>query len=101
MIGLKLHSFQLVYLLCSFSADFYWGGFSSLKDQMLEKFQPIKIPERFYWLNAFLTKSKSISTENVLNKWKIILKILQIAGYNRITIHTIIKINEFIRTFQS
>ena len=32
---------------------------------MLEKFQPIKIAKRSYWLNAFLTKSKSILTENV------------------------------------
>ena len=47
-------------------------GFSCLKDRMLENFQPIKIAKRFYWLNAFLTKSKSILTENVLNQWKII-----------------------------
>ena len=33
---------------------------------MLEKFQPIKIAKRFYWLNAFLTKSKSLLTENVI-----------------------------------
>ena len=42
---------------------------------MLEKFEPIKIAKRFYWLNAFLTKSKSILTENVLNQWKIIKNI--------------------------
>ena len=41
-------------------------------DRMLEKLQPIKIAKRFYWLNAFLTKSKSILTENVLNQWKTI-----------------------------
>ena len=52
-----------------------WGGFSCLKDGMLEKFQPIKIAERFYWLNAFLTKSKSKLTENVLNQCKIIKNI--------------------------
>ena len=69
---------------------------------MLEKFQPIKIAKRSYWLNAFLTKSMSILTENVLNQWKK-SKILQIAGYNRITIQIIIKISEFkiIRIFQS
>ena len=33
-----------------------WGGFSCLKDRMLEKLQPIKIAKRFYWLNAFLKK---------------------------------------------
>ena len=43
-----------------------------LKDRMLENFQQIKTAKRFYWLNAFLTKSKSILTENVLNQWKII-----------------------------
>ena len=57
---------------------------------MLEKFQPIKIAKRSYWLNAFLTKSKSILTENILNQ----LKILQIEGYNCNTIQIIIKINE-------
>ena len=31
---------------------------------MLEKFQPIKIANRSYWLNAFPAKSKSILTEN-------------------------------------
>ena len=31
---------------------------------MLEKFQPIKISTLSYWLNSFLTKSKSILTEN-------------------------------------
>ena len=69
---------------------------------MLEKFQPIKIAKRPYRLNAFLTKSKSILTENVLNQWKKI-KILQIAGYNRNTIQINIKIYEFkfIRIFQS
>ena len=55
------------------------GGFSCLKDRMLEKFQPIKIAMRFYWLNAFLTKSKSIVAENVLNQWKII-KNIKICG---------------------
>ena len=30
-------------------------GFSCLKDRMLEKFQPIQIAKRFYWLNAFLS----------------------------------------------
>ena len=52
-----------------------WGGFSCLKDRTLEKFQPIKIAERFYWLNTLLTKSKSKLTENVLNQWKIIKNI--------------------------
>ena len=41
-----------------------------MKDRMLEKLQPIKIAKRSYWLNAFLTKSKSILTENVINQWK-------------------------------
>ena len=50
-------------------------GLSCLMDRMLEKSQPIKIAKRFYWQNAFLTKSKSILTENVLNQWKIIKKI--------------------------
>ena len=58
------------------STNLSWGGFSCLKDRMLEKFQPIKIAKRFYWLNAFLTKSKSILTENVLNQWKIIKNII-------------------------
>ena len=44
------------------------GGFSCLKDRMLEKFQPIKIATRFYWLNAFLKKLTSILTEKVLNQ---------------------------------
>ena len=48
------------------------AGFSCSKDQMLEKSQPIKIAKRSYWLNAFLTKSKSILTENVLSQRKII-----------------------------
>ena len=39
---------------------------------MLEKFQSIKIPKRSYWLNAFLTKSKSILTENALNLEKLV-----------------------------
>ena len=60
------------------------GGFSCLKDRMLENFQPIKIAKRFYWLNAFLTKPKSILTENVFNQWKTILKKFRIAGYNPI-----------------
>ena len=70
---------------------------------MLEKFQPIKIAKRSYWLNAFLTKSKSILTENVLNQRKIIKFFLQIAGYNCDTIEINIKIYEFkfIRMFQS
>ena len=36
---------------------------------MLENFQPIKIVRRIYWLNTFLTKSKSILTEsdNIIN----------------------------------
>ena len=51
------------------------GRFSCLKTRMLEKFQPIKIAKRFYWLNAFLTKSKSVLAENVLNQWKIIKNI--------------------------
>ena len=34
---------------------------------MLEKFQPIKIAKRSYWLDACLTKSKSILTEIVLS----------------------------------
>ena len=39
---------------------------------MIEKFQPNNIVKRSYWLNAFLTKSKSMLTETVLNQWKII-----------------------------
>ena len=39
---------------------------------MLEKFQPIKIAKRSYWLNTFLTKAKSILAENVLNQRKLI-----------------------------
>ena len=31
---------------------------------MLEEFQPIEITKRSYWLNAFLTKAKSILAEN-------------------------------------
>ena len=42
---------------------------------MLEKFHSIKIAKRSYWLTAFLTKSKSILTENVLNQWKLIKNI--------------------------
>ena len=42
---------------------------------MLEKFQQSKIGKHFYWLNAFLTKSKSIFAENKLNQWKIIKNI--------------------------
>ena len=66
------------------------------------KFQPIKIAKRFYWLNAFLTKSKSVLTENVLNQLKII-EIIKIGGFNRNTIQIIIKINEvkILRIFQS
>ena len=73
-----------------------------MKDRMLEKFQPIKIAKLFYWLNAFLTKSKSILTENVLNQWKTIKKITN-CGLQPNTIHMIIKINEvkIIRNFQS
>ena len=69
---------------------------------MLEKFQPIKIAKRFYWLNAFLTKSKSVLTENVLNQLKIIENI-KIGGFNRNTIQIRIKINEvkILRIFQS
>ena len=69
---------------------------------MLDKFQPIKMDNCFYWLYAFLAKSNSMLTENVLNQWKI-TKILQIAGYSGITIQVIIKISEFkiIRIFQS
>ena len=70
---------------------------------MLEKFQPIKIAKRFYWLNAFLTKSMSKLTENALNQWKVKKYIFQTAGYNCITIQIIFKIIEFkiIRIFQS
>ena len=46
-----------------------------LKGRMLGKLQPIEIAKRFYWLNTFLTKSKSILTENVLFQWKIIKNI--------------------------
>ena len=60
---------------------------------MLEKLQPIKIAKCFYWLNAFLAKSKSVLTENVLNQLKIIENI-KIGGFNRNTIQIIIKINE-------
>ena len=60
---------------------------------MLEKLQPIKIAKHFYWLNAFLTKSKSILTENVLNQWKTIKKITN-CGLQPNTIQIIIKINE-------
>ena len=42
---------------------------------MLEKFEPIKMAKRFYCLNALLTKSKSILTENVLNQLKILKNI--------------------------
>ena len=34
---------------------------------MFEKFQPIKIAKRSYWLNAFPTKKKSILTKIVLS----------------------------------
>ena len=51
------------------------GGFSSLKDRLLERSHLIKIARRFYWLNAFLTKPKSVLTENVLNQWTIIKNI--------------------------
>ena len=40
-------------------------GFSYWRDRMLEKFQPIKIAKRSYWLNAFLIKLTSILRENV------------------------------------
>ena len=46
-----------------------------LEGPKLEKFQPIKIAKRFYWLNTFLTKSNPILTENVFNQWKIIKNI--------------------------
>ena len=55
-------------ILITSSSLYKRGGFSCLKDRMLEKFQPIKIAKRYYWLNAFLTKSKSILTEKVLNQ---------------------------------
>ena len=61
---------------------------------MLGKFQSIEIAKRSYWLKAFLTKSKSIITENVLNQWKTI-KILQIAGCNRNFFQMDIKIHKF------
>ena len=48
---------------------------------MLEKFQPIKIAKRFFWLNAFVTKSKAMLTENVLNQWKIIKNITNCGLY--------------------
>ena len=69
---------------------------------MLEKFQLIKIAKRSYWLNAFLTKSKSILTENVLNQRKII-KNKANCGLQRNTNQINIKIYEFklIRIFQS
>ena len=51
------------------------GGFSCLRDRLLKNFQPIKIAKRSYWLNAFLTKSKSKLSENVLNQWKVIKNI--------------------------
>ena len=63
---------KVVYIFINDIYSLQWGGFACLKDRMLEKFQPIKIAKRFYWLNAFLTKSKSILTENVLNQMKII-----------------------------
>ena len=34
---------------------------------MLEKFKPIEIAKRSYWLNAFPAKSKSKLTEKVLS----------------------------------
>ena len=73
-----------------------------MKDRMLEKLQPIKIAKRFFWLNAFIRKSKSVLTEKVLNQWKIIKNITN-CGYNRNTIQMIIKIDEvkIIRIFQS
>ena len=39
---------------------------------MLEEFQPIEIAKLSYWLKAFLTKTKSILAEIVLNQRKII-----------------------------
>ena len=45
-----------------------WEGSHAWRTEMLEKFQPIKIAKRFYWLKAFLTKSKSILTKNVLSQ---------------------------------
>ena len=71
-----------------------------MRDRMLEKFQPIKIAKRSYWLNGFLTKPKSILTENVLNQWKMIKNIIN-CGYNRNTIQINTKIYElkFIKFF--
>ena len=60
---------------------------------MLEKFQSIKIPKRSYWLNAFLTKSKSILTENALNLEKLVgggpKKISRKAILKKINCHSI------------
>ena len=61
-----------IVLVCKISIQTWRGGFSCLKDRMLDKFQTIKIAKRFFWLNTFLPKSKSKLTENVLNHWKII-----------------------------
>ena len=47
---------------------------------MLKKFQPIKVAKRSYWQNAFLTKWKSILTENVLIQWKKNKKIITNCG---------------------
>ena len=41
------------------------GEGSHAGDRTLEKFHPLKIARRSYWLNAFLTKSKSILTGSV------------------------------------
>ena len=50
---------------------------------MLEKFEPIKIAKRFYWLNAFLTKSKSICRENGIQWYKMLAKdVIQLNNYN-------------------
>ena len=50
---------------------------------MLEKFQPIKIAKRFYWLNAFLTKSKSIFRENGIQWYKMLAKdVIQLNNYS-------------------
>ena len=47
------------------------------------KFQPIKIANHSYWLNAFLTKSKSTLTEND----NIIYSLFYIMRYNRWLLH--------------
>ena len=54
------------------------GEGSHAGDRTLEKFHPLKIARRSYWLNAFLTKSKSILTGSVSNQWKIIKNVTKL-----------------------